>query len=85
VFFKINWKRVVVMEKHFCTCSNTGCLNHPFNHTEGCDKCIQKILKAGEVPACVWINASNGVVGTTKWSMENFSKCYMEQKFLELS
>lgn len=67
------------MKNHFCTCPAKDCPNHPLNHEKGCDPCIQKILEIGEVPACVWMNAHAGVVGTTEYSMENFAKFYLEK------
>ena len=37
---------------HFCTCQNTACRCHPSNHSQGCDLCIQKELRKGEIPSC---------------------------------
>lgn len=37
---------------HFCTCQNTACHCHPANHDQGCDLCIQKELRKGEIPSC---------------------------------
>ncbi|MCL1993434.1 MAG: DUF6485 family protein [Spirochaetes bacterium] len=68
------------MEKHFCTCQTTDCPSHPGNHNEGCDLCIQKNLKLGEIPACFWINITNGVIGQTEYSVENFTKFYLANK-----
>ena len=36
----------------FCTCTNTACRCHPANHDQGCNLCIQKELRKGEIPAC---------------------------------
>ena len=71
------------MEKHFCTCTVTQCPDHPLNHDKGCDPCIQKNLKLGEIPACFWVNISNGVTGSTEYSVENFTKFYLEHKASE--
>ncbi len=38
--------------KEFCTCRDTQCPLHPINHKNGCDLCIQKNLKLGEIPSC---------------------------------
>lgn len=46
------------MAQHFCTCIVTNCKNHPLNHSEGCDLCIKKNLKSGEIPACFWLQIS---------------------------
>ena len=40
------------MTSHFCTCQNTACRCHPANHDQGCDLCIQKELRKGEIPSC---------------------------------
>ena len=37
---------------HFCTCQNPACRCHPSNHSQGCDLCIQKELRKGEIPSC---------------------------------
>ena len=68
------------MEKHFCTCTVTQCSEHPLNNNQGCNSCIQKNLKLGEIPACFWHNITNGVVGKTEYSVENFTKFYLENK-----
>jgi hypothetical protein len=68
------------MEKHFCSCPETQCPNHPGNHNKGCDPCIQKNLKFGEIPSCFWSNITNGVVGKTKYSVEEFAKFYLDHK-----
>ena len=68
------------MENHFCTCTVTQCSEHPFNTQKGCDPCIQKNLKLGEIPACFWYNVKNGVIGKTEYSVENFTKFYLENK-----
>ena len=28
-------------DKPTCTCRDTACPNHPTNHSEGCDRCIE--------------------------------------------
>jgi hypothetical protein len=68
------------MEKQFCTCTTIQCPCHPCNHDKGCDLCIQKNLELGEIPACFWVNISNGVTGSTEYSVENFTKFYLEHK-----
>jgi hypothetical protein len=67
------------MQKHFCTCTVTQCTSHPDNHKEGCDPCIQKNLKLGEIPACFWINISK-VCGETEYSVEKFTQYYLDYK-----
>ena len=36
----------------FCTCEDTNCPLHPSNHDKGCNLCIAKNLKKGEIPTC---------------------------------
>ena len=66
------------MEKHFCSCTDTKCPAHPINHENGCDPCIVKNLKQGEIPACFWHNVTNGVIGTSDYSAGNFAKFYLD-------
>jgi hypothetical protein len=68
------------MEKHFCTCTAVQCPNHPSNQDKGCDPCIQKNLKLGEISACFWSNISNGVIGNTDYSVEKFIQFYFDHK-----
>ena len=40
---------------HFCTCTDHGCPFNPHNAEgggKGCDLCITKCLKHGEIPSC---------------------------------
>jgi hypothetical protein len=69
----------VSMEKHFCTCAETKCPDHPVNHDNGCDPCIQKNLELGEIPACFWYNISK-VDGKTDYSVEKFTQFYLDHK-----
>jgi len=36
----------------FCTCADRACPLNPANHDKGCDLCVQKCLKLGEIPSC---------------------------------
>ncbi len=45
--------------RKFCTCSETTCPMHPTNHEHGCDLCIQKNLKLGEIPSCFFNEVGN--------------------------
>lgn len=67
------------MNKHFCTCHTEECPKHPKHHNEGCDPCIEKNLKLGEIPACFWQNVAN-VKGETQWSAEHFAGFVLEQR-----
>lgn len=68
------------MDQHFCTCIVIGCKNHPRNHAEGCDLCILKNLKSGEVPACFWLQISDDLSGYKKYTYENFSDFFKSIK-----
>jgi hypothetical protein len=68
------------MKKHFCTCPETKYPNQPCNHNKGCDPCIQKNLKFGEIPSCFWSKITGGVVGKTENSVEEFIKFYLNHK-----
>ena len=36
----------------FCNCGDKNCPHNPINHDKGCTPCIEKNLKAGEIPSC---------------------------------
>lgn len=38
--------------QELCTCKNIKCKLHPANHDLGCTPCIEKNLKADEMPNC---------------------------------
>jgi len=66
------------MKNHFCTCIVKECPKHPHNHDDGCDPCIEKNLKLGEIPTCFWLNVPK-ITGTTEYSAENFAKFVAEK------
>lgn len=40
---------------HFCTCTDHACPLNPHNpgtENQGCDLCVRKCLKLGEIPSC---------------------------------
>ena len=45
---------------HFCTCTDRTCPLNPANHSKGCDPCIQKCLKQGEIPSCFFHAVGGG-------------------------
>lgn len=63
-----------------CTCKDTTCKLHPSNHKLGCDPCIQKNLKAGEIPGCFFHLVKDDLSDVTDFTMEGFSKFYLENK-----
>ncbi len=40
--------------KEFCTCADHECPLNPVNNEYGCDLCVEKNLKLGEIPSCFW-------------------------------
>ncbi len=44
----------------FCTCSDHSCPLNPVNHHRGCDLCVQKCLKLGEIPSCFFNAVCDG-------------------------
>ena len=45
---------------HFCTCTDHACPLNPVNHDKGCDLCVQKCLKLGEIPGCFFHAVGEG-------------------------
>ena len=68
------------MDQHFCTCIDTNCKNHPLNHSEGCDLCIKKNLKSGEIPACFWRRISDDLSGYKSYTYADFSDFFHNHK-----
>jgi len=60
------------MDKHFCTCKDTKCADHPANHSDGCDPCIRKNLALGEIPYCFWVNVAE-ITGKSDYSAQKFA------------
>ncbi len=38
----------------FCTCDNYKCELNPVNHDQGCNLCMEKNLRKGVVPNCMF-------------------------------
>ena len=68
------------MDQHFCTCMDTNCKSHPLNHSEGCDLCIKKNLKSGEIPACFWRQISDDLSGCKSYTYADFSDFFHKHK-----
>ncbi|MDF2543050.1 MAG: hypothetical protein K0S47_2768 [Herbinix sp.] len=60
-------------QEHFCTCSARDCKFHPVNHESGCDLCIQKNLKAGEIPGCFFRLVSEDLSELNEFTIESFA------------
>lgn len=61
------------MEEHFCTCTDKACPNHPRNQEGGCDLCIKKCLKLGEIPSCFFKDVSSDTSSVKDYSYQGFS------------
>ncbi len=73
-------ERMSYMEaKQYCTCTDTKCPMHPVNHDRGCDLCIQKNLKLGEIPSC-FFNAVGSTADTDSYYYEDFARMVLERK-----
>lgn len=67
------------MDTFTCTCQDLQCKLHPANHTKGCDLCIQKNLKMGEIPSCFFNAVTKDVKTLDDFSYESFAKIVMKK------
>ncbi|MCD8238354.1 MAG: DUF6485 family protein [Clostridiales bacterium] len=65
--------------KDFCTCRDKNCPLNPVNHSSGCDLCIQKCLKLGEIPSCFFNEVCN-IDDTPGYAYKDFAKMVLKQK-----
>ena len=63
-------------KKHFCTCDDMTCPLHPSNHNKGCDLCIAKNLKKGEMPTCFFKVINNDVGEVKEFTIKSFVEFY---------
>ena len=71
------------MVKHFCTCDDLTCKlnpNNPSSHILGCDPCIRKNLKAGELPSCFFLLIKDDLSGVEDFTIEGFVDFYLKNK-----
>lgn len=71
------------MNIHFCTCKNYNCKLHPHNHNQGCNLCMEKKLKASELPSCFFRDVSGelrNVRNVEEASYEEFAKLVLKNK-----
>ncbi|NBG88701.1 hypothetical protein ISALK_09330 [Isachenkonia alkalipeptolytica] len=64
----------------FCTCEDFSCKLHPVNHTRGCDPCIEKNLKAGEIPSCFFRSLNPDLSEVKDFTTEDFVAFYLKQQ-----
>ncbi len=69
-------------QKHFCTCRDKECKLHPRNHDLGCDPCIQKNLKAGEIPGCFFRLVDDDLSQLKEFTIESFAEFFRKKKEL---
>ncbi|MEG0377515.1 MAG: DUF6485 family protein [Eubacterium sp.] len=71
----------MVMTNHFCTCKDTNCTLHPANnHDLGCDPCIHKNLKAGEIPSCFFHLIDEDISQLSEFTLESFAQFYLKKE-----
>ncbi|MDF2884859.1 MAG: hypothetical protein K0R54_5429 [Clostridiaceae bacterium] len=63
-----------------CSCTDTNCKLHPSNHNLGCDPCIKKNLKAGEIPGCFFHLVKDDLSQVRDFTIGGVAKLYMENK-----
>ena len=67
-------------KKHFCTCKDTNCKLNPRNHDHGCDPCVTKCLKEGEIPSCFFRAISEDLSGVDDFTYEGFTNFFLKHK-----
>ena len=71
--------------KHFCTCDDLTCAlnpnnpDKPMNYQLGCDPCIRKNLKAGEIPSCFFNLVGNDLTGVEDFTIDGFVSFYLKK------
>ncbi|WIV13697.1 DUF6485 family protein [Proteiniborus sp. MB09-C3] len=65
---------------HFCTCKDLNCKLNPHNHDLGCDPCIRKNLKQGEIPSCFFHLIQDDLSQLSRFDIESFIKLYIENQ-----
>lgn len=70
------------MELLPCVCRETTCPHHPSNHDQGCDPCVTKNLRLGEIPACFFRLIDDDLSQLTDFKVADFVKFYLEHQKL---
>lgn len=70
----------MTLQKHFCTCRDTGCKLNPCNHNLGCDPCVRKNLAAGEIPGCFFRLIGDDLSQLDDFTLEGFVRFYLQSK-----
>ncbi len=64
--------------RNFCTCGETDCPMHPSNHDRGCDPCIRKNLKEGEIPSCFFNLVNDDLSAQDDFTIAGFVSFYLK-------
>lgn len=62
----------------FCTCEDSNCPLHPSNHDKGCNLCIAKNLKKGEIPTCFFKTINPDISEIKNFTIEDFVNFYLK-------
>lgn len=67
---------------HFCSCKDHSCPYNPHNKSNkgGCDRCIQKCLNKGEIPACFFNAVSNDQENLKSFTYGDFANFYFNSR-----
>ncbi len=71
-FEKVMKERNTEIARKICTCKDTACPLHPVNNENGCDLCIAKNLKLGEIPSC-FFNEVGSASDTNSYFYRDFA------------
>jgi len=66
--------------KHFCTCTDLRCKLNPHSGAKGCDLCVKKNLKAGEIPSCFFRLVNSDISELKEFTIESFVDFYIKNK-----
>lgn len=68
------------MPEHFCTCDSPDCALHPSHHDKGCDPCMQKNARRGEIPTCLFRAVHDDVSGVNDYTMQGFVNFFTQHQ-----
>lgn len=67
-------------KNHFCTCKDLNCKLNPHNHNLGCDPCIKKNLREGEIPSCFFRLINDDISDIKEFTFESFVEFFIKNK-----
>lgn len=68
---------------HFCTCADHACARNPHNPknwSKGCDLCIQKCLRHGEIPSCFFNAVGGGKKPEGGYTYRGFAEFVLQEQ-----